>query len=210
MSKGLLGKKLGMTSVFGPNGNQHICTVIQCLDNVVTQVKTIETDGYSAVQIGAGERKDKHTTKAMQGHFKASGAGNKRHLREFRDFGGAVSVGDAIKVEDLFSVDEKIDISGTTKGRGFQGVVKRHGFGGVGMATHGQHNRQRAPGSIGQSSYPARVFKGIRMAGQMGNARQTIKNLRVIQVLPDSGLILVKGNVPGPKNGIVELRKRAR
>ena len=207
MSKGMLGKKLGMTSIFDGDGIMYPCTVSELSPNTVTQVKTVEKDGYSAVQLGYGERKTKHTTKAMQGHFEASGTSPKRKLCEFESAGEDISAGDEVGVGDLFSEGDLIDVTGTSKGKGFQGVVKRHGFSGVGDATHGQHNRQRAPGSIGASSWPSRVFKGMRMAGRTGNDRVTVKNLKVIQVLPDQNLILVGGAVPGPKNGLVELRK---
>ena len=207
MSNGMLGKKLGMTSIFDGDGIMYPCTVIELSPNTVTQVKTVEKDGYSAVQLGYGERKAKHTTKAMQGHFEASGTSPKRKLCEFESAGEDISAGDEVGVGDLFSEGDLIDVTGTSKGKGFQGVVKRHGFAGVGDATHGQHNRQRAPGSIGASSWPSRVFKGMRMGGRTGNDRVTVKNLKVIQVLADQNLILVGGAVPGPTNGLVELRK---
>ena len=207
MSNGMLGKKLGMTSIFDGDGIMYPCTVIELSPNTVTQVKTVEKDGYSAVQLGYGERKAKHTTKAMQGHFEASGTSPKRKLCEFESAGEDISAGDEVGVGDLFAEGDLIDVTGTSKGKGFQGVVKRHGFAGVGDATHGQHNRQRAPGSIGASSWPSRVFKGMRMGGRTGNDRVTVKNLKVIQVLADQNLILVGGAVPGPTNGLVELRK---
>ena len=208
MSIGRIGKKIGMTSVFTEDGRQLSCTVVEVGPNVVTQVKTDETDGYSSVQLGAGERKVKHTTKAMKGHFEAAGVSPKIVLREFSPPNPDVSAGDEVKLSDLFKEGELIDVSGTSKGKGFQGVVKRHGFAGVNDATHGQHNRQRAPGSIGASSWPSRVFKGMRMGGRTGGDRVTVKNLTVIQVLPDQNLILIGGAVPGPKNGTVELRKK--
>lgn len=204
----MLGKKLGMTSVFGDDGIQYPCTVIDVTANVVTQVKTEEIDGYSAVQLSVGERKDKHTTKPQKGHFEAAGTTPKRYSREFSGHADDVSMGDEVTAADLFAEGEKIDVSGTSKGKGFQGVVKRHGFKGVGMATHGQHNRQRAPGSIGASSWPSRVIKGMRMGGRMGNDRTTLKNLRVIKILDDQNLLLIEGAVPGPTNGLVELRKK--
>lgn len=208
MSQGMLGRKLGMTSVFDEDGIMYPCTVIEVSPNVVTQVRTVEKDGYSSVQLGYGERKIKHTTKSMQGHFEAAGTTPKRTLREFDPVGEEMSPGDEIRVDELFTKGEVIDVTGTSKGKGFQGVVKRHGFHGVGDATHGQHNRQRAPGSIGASSWPSRVFKGMRMAGRMGTDRVTLKNLTVIKVLADQNLILIGGAVPGPKSGMVELRKK--
>lgn len=207
MSSGLLGKKLGMTSVFDSDGNQIGCTVIEVQPNVVTQVRTTERDGYDAVQLATGEKKEKRTPSAMQGHFSAAGTSPKRHVREFQLSGAEHSLGDEITAVDVFEEGEMIDVSGTSKGKGFQGVVKRHGFAGVGMATHGQHNRQRAPGSIGASSDPSRVFKGMRMGGRMGGERVTVKNLQVVRILDDQNAILVTGSVPGPKNGLVELRK---
>jgi large subunit ribosomal protein L3 len=206
---GIIGKKLGMTSIFDAAGNNVVCTVIEAGPNVVTQVKDAETDGYSAVQLAFGERKPKRTTKALQGHFKAADTTPKRKVIEFRDAKLDAGLGDEIRVDAIFAEGDLIDVVGTSKGKGFQGVVKRHGFSGVGMRTHGQHNRGRAPGSIGASSDPSRVFKGMRMAGRMGNARVRVKNLRVVRILPDHNLILVKGAVPGPKEGYVELRKKA-
>lgn len=208
MSKGLLGKKVGMTSIFSENGDHFPCTVIEVEPNVVTQIRTLEKDGYEAVQLGIGEKKAKRTSKAMRGHFESAGTGLKRHLREFELSGSDLSTGDEIRVEDVFVVGEVIDVTGTSIGRGFQGVVKRHGFRGVGDATHGQHNRQRAPGAIGAGSDPSRVFKGMRMAGRMGNDRVTIKNLQVLRILEDQNAILVSGAVPGAKNSILELRKK--
>ncbi len=208
MSSGMIGKKLGMTSVFDEAGNQIPCTVIEVAPNVVTQVKTDETDGYNAVQFAYGAKKAKRTTKAMLAHFSAAKTESHRKVCEFRDYEGEVALGDLVRVEEVFEEGEIIDVSGTSKGKGFQGVVKRHGFSGVGMATHGQHNRQRAPGSIGASSYPSRVVKGMRMAGRYGNARVTQKNLQVVRVLPEQNLILVKGAVPGCKTGLVELHKK--
>ena len=202
----LLGRKVGMTSVFDESGRQTVVTVIEAGPCHVTQVKTSDTDGYSAVQIGYGDRKAKHTTKAQQGHFEAAGVDFKRHVVEFRDLNLDVTLGDEITVES-FAEGDRVAISGTSKGKGFQGVVKRHNFAGVGDATHGQHNRQRAPGSIGQASDPSRVFKGTKMAGRTGGDRVTVKNVRVVRTFPDNNLILVKGAVPGHKNGIVEIRK---
>lgn len=197
-----------MTSVFDGLGNQIACTVIEVGPNVVTQVKTEETDGYRAVQLGYGEKKEKRTSKALRGHFERASTAPLRFIREFRDFDAEVSLGDEVRVEEVFVEGERIDVAGTSKGKGFQGVVKRHGFSGVGMQTHGQHNRQRAPGSVGASSWPSRVFKGMRMAGQTGNARVTVKNLRVVRVLADQNLVLVEGAVPGARKGFVELRKK--
>lgn len=208
MSKGMIGRKLGMTSVFDDAGDQLVCTVIEAVPNVVTQVKTVETDGYSAVQLATGEKKLKRTTKALQGHFEAAGTTPKRKLVEYRDFDLDVSLGDEVSASDLFERGERVDVSGTSKGKGFQGVVKRHNFRGVGDATHGQHNRQRAPGSIGAGSDPSRVFKGMRMAGQTGNKRITTRNLRVVQVMADQNLILLEGAVPGPKGSVIEIRKK--
>ena len=207
MSSGIIGKKLGMTSVFAEDGRQFSCTVVEVKPNVVTQVKTEEKDGYTAVQLGAGERKDKHTTRSMKGHFQAAGVSPKIVLREFTPSGLDVSVGDEVNISDVFEEGELIDVSGISIGKGFQGVVKRHGFAGVNDATHGQHNRQRAPGSIGASSWPSRVFKGMRMGGRMGGDRVTVKNLAIFQILADQNVILIKGAIPGPKNGTVELRK---
>jgi large subunit ribosomal protein L3 len=198
-----------MTSVFDDFGDSIPCTVIEVTPNVVTHVKTDDgEDGYSAVQLGAGEKKEKQTSRAQQGHFERAGTTPKRTLKEFKDFALEVDLGDEVRVEDLFEEGEIVDVVGVSKGKGFQGVVKRHGFGGVGMQTHGQHNRQRAPGSIGASSDPSRVFKGMRMAGRMGNERVKVKNLSVAQVLPDNNLILIKGAVPGPKNGTIEIYKK--
>jgi large subunit ribosomal protein L3 len=208
MSKGLIGRKLGMTSIFDDDGDQIVCTVIEATPNVVTQVKTQETDGYSAVQLGAGTRKEKRTTKAMMGHFGVASTSPKRTLVEFKDFDLDVSLGDDVRVEAVFEEGERFDVAGISKGKGFQGVVKRHNFKGVGDATHGQHNRQRAPGSIGAGSDPSRVFKGMRMGGQMGNHRVTVKNLRVVKVMSDQNLILLEGAVPGPKGSILEIRKK--
>ncbi|HAY37198.1 MAG TPA: 50S ribosomal protein L3 [Bacteroidetes bacterium] len=209
MSKGLLGKKIGMTSIFDEqSGGQYPCTVIEVVPNVVTQLRTEEKDGYTAVQLGIGERKVKRTSKAMRGHFEAAGTTPKRHLREFNFDGVELSAGDLVRIEDVFEEGDVINVAGTSKGKGFQGVVKRHGFRGVGDATHGQHNRQRAPGAIGAGSDPSRVFKGMRMAGRTGNDRVTMKNLQILRIMPDQNAVLVTGAVPGPKNGLVELRKK--
>ncbi|MBQ8565713.1 MAG: 50S ribosomal protein L3 [Bacteroidaceae bacterium] len=202
---GLLGKKIGMTSVFS-EGKNVPCTVIEVGPCVVTQVKTVETDGYEAVQVGFMDKKDKHTNKPEAGHFKKAGVTPKRHLAEFKDFETEYKLGDEIGV-DLFADTAYVTVVGTSKGKGFQGVVKRHGFGGVGQTTHGQHNRLRAPGSIGACSYPARVFKGTRMAGQMGNERVTVQNLQVLNVMPEHNLLVIKGSVPGCKGSIVIIEK---
>ena len=204
----ILGRKVGMTSIYNEAGTQTVVTVIEAGPCVVTQVKTADgPDGYAAVQLGYQDKKAKHTTKALAGHFEAVSTAPKRHLVEFRDYGLAVEAGQTVTVADIFTEGQKVAISGTSKGKGFQGVVKRHGFRGVGDATHGQHNRQRAPGSIGQASSPSRVFKGLKMAGRMGGERVTVKGLRVVRVLADNNLILVKGAVPGPINGIVEIAR---
>ncbi|WP_302346844.1 50S ribosomal protein L3 [uncultured Duncaniella sp.] len=203
---GLLGKKSGMTSVFSADGKNVPCTVIEVGPCVVTQVKTVDKDGYAAVQLGFEEKKEKHTTNPMAGHFKKAGVAPQRHLAEFKGFGEEVKLGDTITV-DFFSENDFVDIQGTSKGKGFQGVVKRHGFGGVGQSTHGQHNRLRAPGSVGACSYPAKVFKGMRMAGQMGNEKVTVQNLRVVKVLPEHNVLLIKGSIPGSKGSIVLIEK---
>ncbi len=209
MSSGLIGKKVGMTSVFDDEGNSIGCTVIEAGPNVVTQVKSEDgPDGYDAVQLAFDNQKEKSTTKAMQGHFAQANSPPKKIVKEFRDFGEEVEQGDTLRVEDLFEEGELIDVAGVSKGKGFQGVVKRHGFSGVGMMTHGQSDRQRHPGSIGASADPSRVFKGMRMAGRTGGERTKIQNLTVVRVLPDQDAILVKGSVPGPKNGYVELHKK--
>lgn len=206
---GLLGRKIGMTSVFDDLGNNIPCTVIEAGPNVVTQVKQAEgKDGYAAVQLAFGDKKEKRTTKALRGHFDKAGTTPKRLVREFRRFDLDVDAGDEVRVEDVFAEGERIHVRGISKGKGYQGVVRRHNFRGVGDRTHGQHNRERAPGSIGASSDPSRVFKGTRMAGRMGNENVTVKNLRVVRILPEHNLLLVKGAVPGPKNGFVELYKK--
>ena len=196
-----------MTSIYGASGKNIPCTMLEVGPCVVTQVRTLEKDGYSAVQLGFGSRSEKNTSKAMLGHFKKAGVDPQRHLVEFKSFNDELQSGDTLKVEDVFNEGEYVSVIGTSKGKGFQGVVKRHGFAGVGQATHGQHNRLRAPGSIGAASYPARVFKGMRMAGQMGNSRVTIENLEVLKVLPEEGILVVKGAVPGHKGSTVVIRK---
>ncbi|WP_018109190.1 50S ribosomal protein L3 [Bacteroides propionicifaciens] len=203
---GLIGKKIGMTSVFSAEGKNVPCTVIEVGPCVVTQVKSLEKDGYEAVQIGFMDQKDKHTSKPLMGHFKRAGVAPKRHLAEFKGFNQELNLGDAITV-DFLSDTVYVDVVGTSKGKGFQGVVKRHNFGGVGQSTHGQHNRQRKPGSIGAASYPAKVFKGMRMGGQMGGDRVTVQNLQVLKVIAEHNLLLVKGSVPGCKGSIVLIEK---
>ena len=203
---GLIGKKVGMPSVFSAEGKSIPCTVIEAGPCVVTQVKTIEKDGYTAIQLGFDDKKEKNTTKPLSGHFKKAGTTPKRKLVEFSGYDVEYKLGDVIDV-NLFEGTEYVDVVGTSKGKGFQGVVKRHGFGGVGQTTHGQHNRLRAPGSIGACSYPARVFKGTRMAGQMGNHRVTVQNLQVLKVIPEHNLLLIKGSVPGSKGSIVIIEK---
>ncbi len=191
-----------MTSVFSADGKNVPCTVIEVGPCVVTQVKTLENDGYEAVQVGFMEKTEKHTNKPEAGHFKKANCAPQRHLAEFKSFATLPELGQTLTV-DLFQEGAFVDVVGTSKGKGFQGVVKRHGFGGVGQSTHGQHNRLRAPGSIGACSYPAKVFKGLRMAGQMGNERVTVQNLQVIKVLPEHNLLVIKGSVPGAKGSIV-------
>jgi len=202
---GLIGKKIGMTSVFSADGKNLPCTVIEVGPCVVTQLKTVEKDGYAAVQVGFQEAKEKNTSKPMKGHFAKAGTTPKRHLAEFT-FDEEHNLGDVITVE-LFNDAAYVDVVGTSKGKGFQGVVKRHHFGGVGQQTHGQHNRARKPGSIGACSYPAKVFKGMRMAGQMGGNRVTVQNLQILKVIAEHNLLLVKGSVPGCKNSIVLIEK---
>jgi len=203
---GLLGKKIGMTSVFSADGKNVPCTVIEAGPCVVTQIKTVDTDGYEAIQVGFQVKTDKHTNKAEQGRFKAAGVAPQRHLVEFKGFESEIKLGDAITCE-MFEEDTFVDVVGTSKGKGFQGVVKRHGFAGVGEATHGQSDRQRHPGSLGASSYPARVFKGMRMGGHMGSEKVTMQNLQIIKVIPEHNLIMIKGSVPGAKGSIVIINK---
>ena len=203
---GLLGKKIGMTSVFSADGKNVPCTVIEVGPCVVTQIKTVEKDGYDAVQVGFEEAKEKNTSAPMLGHFKKAGTTPKRHLAEFTGFEGEINLGDSLTVE-MFQNCPFVDIVGTSKGKGFQGVVKRHGFGGVGQSTHGQDDRLRKPGSIGACSYPAKVFKGMRMGGQMGSERVTTHNLQVLKVIPEHNLLLIKGSVPGYKGSIVSIVK---
>ncbi|QIE59228.1 50S ribosomal protein L3 [Rasiella rasia] len=201
---GLIGRKIGMTSIFDENGKNMPCTVIEAGPCVVTQVRTEEVDGYEALQLGFDDKKT--ANKAAEGHAKKAGTVAKRKVAEFQGFEEEYKLGDTITVEH-FEEGEFVDVSGTSKGKGFQGVVKRHGFAGVGQATHGQHNRLRAPGSIGAASYPARVFKGMRMAGQMGNEKVKVQNLRVLKVVAEKNLLVVKGCVPGHKNAYVMIQK---
>jgi large subunit ribosomal protein L3 len=201
---GLIGRKIGMTSIFDANGKNMPCTVIEAGPCVVTQVRTEGVDGYEALQLGFDDKKT--ATKAAEGHFKKAGTVAKRKVAEFQGFEEEYKLGDTITV-DHFTEAEFVDVSATSKGKGFQGVVKRHGFAGVGQATHGQHNRLRAPGSIGAASYPARVFKGMKMAGQMGNEKVKVQNLRVLKVVPEKNLLVVKGCVPGHKNAYVMIQK---
>ncbi len=203
---GLIGRKVGMTSIFDDNGKNIPCTVIQAGPCVVTQVRTEAVDGYEALQLGFDDKAEKQTTKALKGHFKKAGTSAKKRVIEFQGFEAEYKLGDTITV-DHFEEGEFVDVSGTSKGKGFQGVVKRHGFAGVGQATHGQHNRLRAPGSIGAASYPARVFKGMRMAGRMGGEKITVQNLRVLKVVPEKNLLVVKGAIPGHKNSFIIIQK---
>ncbi len=202
---GLLGKKIGMTSVFSADGKNVPCTVIECGPCVVTQIKTVENDGYAAVQVGFQDAKEKNVSAPLLGHFKKAGVTPKRHLAEFV-YDEEHNLGDAITVE-LFGENDFVDVVGTSKGKGFQGVVKRHGFGGVGQTTHGQDDRLRKPGAIGACSYPAKVFKGLRMGGQMGGKRVTTQNLKVLKVIPEHNLLLIKGSVPGCNGSIVIIEK---
>ena len=201
---GLIGKKIGMTSVFGADGKNIPCTVIEAGPCVVTQIRTVEKDGYAAVQLAYDEMSEKHASKALKGHFEKAGTTPKRKLVEFKaDFAQELKLGDTLSVADIFTDVKFVDVVGTSKGKGFQGVVKRHGFAGVGGTTHGQHNRLRHPGSLGACAWPSRVFKGMRMAGHMGNQRVTVINLEVIKVMPENNLIVVKGSVPGAKGSYV-------
>jgi large subunit ribosomal protein L3 len=204
---GLIGKKVGMTSVFDEAGRYIACTVVEVSPNVVTQVKTQDSDGYYALQLAAGEAKSKRTSNAMLGHFESASTTPKRKVVEFRDCTLEKSIGDEVTLEDVFAEGDTINAIGKSKGKGFQGVVKRHGFRGVGDATHGQHNRLRAPGSIGASATPSKVFKGMRMAGQTGNKRVTMKNLKVFKLLPEKNIMLVKGAIPGHKGSFVIIEK---
>jgi large subunit ribosomal protein L3 len=208
---GLIGRKVGMTSIYDENGKSIACTLVEAGPCVVTQVKNEETDGYKAVQMAYGERKEKNTPKGLQGHFAKAKTTPKTKVVEFRDFRAEfddkVVLGGEIKIEDIFNEMDYVDVVGISKGKGFQGVVKRHGFGGVGQATHGQHNRLRAPGSVGAASFPSRVFKGLKMGGRMGTDRVKVLNARIMKVYPEKNLVLVSGSIPGAKNSFVILEK---
>ena len=204
---GLIGTKVGMTSMYDESGRNVACTVIEVKPNVVTQVKTESTDGYNALQVGFGDTKPKNTSGALMGHFDKAGVGPKRFVTEFRDCLLEKQPGDEISISDVVAEGDVVAAVGKSKGKGFQGVVKRHGFRGVNDATHGQHNRQRAPGSIGAASYPAKVFKGMRMGGRTGNDRIKIKNLRVMKIFEDKNLVLLKGAVPGHKGSTIIIEK---
>jgi large subunit ribosomal protein L3 len=204
--KAIIGKKIGMTSVFDPSGKQTACTIIEAGPCVVTQVKTIKSDGYNALQLSFGDKKDKHTTGAEKNHFAKAQTSPKKFSKEFRDYSIEKNIGETITV-DIFAEGEQVEVVGTTKGRGFQGVVKRHGFSGVGGQTHGQHDRSRAPGSLGNSSDASRVMKGVRMAGRMGTDRVKLKGLKVIKIFTDKNYILISGSVPGHNGSIVLIQK---
>jgi len=204
---GIIGKKVGMTTIFNAEGQAVPCTLIEAGPCVFTQVRTEDKDGYKAIQLGYGEKKEKNTSRSLVGHFKKAGTTPKRKLVEFKEFEKEYNLGETIRIEDVFVEGDFIDVSGNSKGRGFQGVVKRHGFAGVGGQTHGQHNRGRHPGSIGACSFPSRVFKGVRMGGRMGNTRTTIQNLKVLKVLTEQNLIVVNGSIPGAKNSYITLHK---
>ena len=203
---GLIGKKIGMTSLYDDEGNNLACTVIEAGPCIVTQVKNKDKDGYDSVQLGFLDKKEKNYNKSEIGHFKNAKTDPKQNICEFKNFKNELNIGDVVSV-DHFIEGEFVDVSGISKGKGFQGVVKRHGFAGVGQSTHGQHNRLRAPGSIGAASYPARVFKGMRMAGQTGNEKVKVQNLKVIKIVPEKNLLLLKGCVPGHKNSIITIKK---
>lgn len=208
---GIIGKKIGMTSIYDKEGKQFPCTLIQAGPCVVTQIKNQETDGYNAVQLAYGEKNEKRTSKPLKGHFAKAKTTPKREVTEFRnfriEFEGGVKLGQEVLIQDVFVEGDYLDAIGNSKGKGFQGVVKRYNFAGVGEATHGQHNRLRAPGSIGGASYPSRVFKGMRMAGRMGGNRVKVLNLRVLKIIPEEHLVLVSGSIPGPNNSTVILQK---
>ncbi|MDQ3016238.1 MAG: 50S ribosomal protein L3 [Bacteroidota bacterium] len=205
--KGIIGTKVGMTSIFDQNGKSIACTVVLAQPNVVTQVKTQDSDGYNALQLAYGEAKVKNTPQSMQGHFEKAKTAPKRKIAEFRNFEISKNLGDLVTLEELFIEGEKVSAIGTSKGKGFQGVVKRHHFAGIMQASHGQHNRLRAPGSIGASSYPSKVVKGLRMAGHMGAERVKIRNLRVAKLIPDQNLILIKGAIPGHNGSFIIIEK---
>ncbi len=208
---GIIGKKIGMTSIYDEDGKQFPCTLVQAGPCVITQIKNQETDGYNAVQLAYGEKNEKRTSKPLQGHFAKAKTTPKREVTEFRnfriEFEGGVQLGQEVLIQDVFVEGDYLDAIGNSKGKGFQGVVKRYNFAGVGEATHGQHNRLRAPGSIGGASYPSRVFKGMRMAGRMGGNRVKVLNLRVLKIIPEENLIMVSGSIPGPNNSTVILQK---
>jgi len=204
--KGIIGKKIGMTSVFDPSGKQTACTIIEAGPCVVTQVRTQENDGYTALQLSFGDKKEKQTLQAEKNHYAKANTPAKKFSKEFRNFSIEKNIGDTITV-DIFAEGDNVEVVGTTKGRGFQGVVKRHGFHGVGQQSHGQHDRQRAPGSLGNSSDAARVMKGMKMAGRMGNDRVKMKGLKVVKIFPDKNYILVSGSVPGHNGSIVLIQK---
>jgi len=204
---GIIGKKIGMTSIFDASGKYVAVTVVEALPNVVTQVKSLDKDGYRALQLAAFEAKEKNTSKQMLGHFKAASTTPKKKVVEFRNSNLAKSVGDQVVITDVFAEGDKVSAVGISKGKGFQGVMKRHGFGGVGDSTHGQHNRLRAPGSIGASSFPSKVVKGMRMAGRTGNDRVKVRNLRVVKILADQNVILIKGAIPGHKGSLITIEK---
>lgn len=204
--KGIIGKKIGMTSVFSPDGKQTACTIIEAGPCIVTQVKTKDSDGYSSLQLAFGDKKEKHTTAAEKNHFAKSSTSPKQFVKEFRNFSIEKNLGDAITVE-IFAEGEKVEVVGTSKGKGFQGVVKRHGFHGVGAQSHGQHDRSRAPGSLGNSSDASRVMKGVRMAGRMGGDRVKIKSLKVVKIFPEKNYLLVSGAVPGHNGSIVLVQR---
>jgi large subunit ribosomal protein L3 len=204
--KGIIGKKIGMTSIFDPNGKQIACTIVEAGPCVVSQVKTVESDGYNAVQLAYGEKKEKNTTKAEKNHFAKAQTSPKSFVKEFRNYSIEKQLGEEVTI-DIFTEGDKVEVVGTTKGKGFQGVVKRHGFSGVGEQSHGQHDRQRAPGSIGNSSDASRVFKGMRMAGRMGNDRVKMKGLKVVKIFPEKNYLLISGSVPGHNGSIVLIQK---
>jgi large subunit ribosomal protein L3 len=209
MSSGLIGKKIGMTNVFDDNGRNYAVTVIEVAPNVITEIKSEEKNGYKAVQLSAFDKKEKTTSKPLIGHFDKAGTSPKKCIKEFRGFVPEdPELGDELNIEDVFNIGDSVDVVGVTKGKGFTGVVKRHNFSGVGEATHGQHDRQRHPGSIGQASDPARVFPGIKMAGRSGNERTKIKNLTVARIFSESNLMMVTGSIPGPNGRFVEIYNR--
>ncbi len=203
---GLIGKKIGMTSIIDETGAKIPCTVVQAEPNIISQIKTVENDGYNAIQISAIEIKEKHSNASINGHFKKAGSAPMKVSKEFRVEEVSGTIGDKVDVT-IFESGDFVDIIGTSKGKGFQGVVKRHGFGGVGPATHGQHDRQRAPGSVGSSSYPSKVFKGLRMAGRMGGVRKLNINSKILKVIPEHNLVLIKGSISGHKGSVVIIEK---